>query len=512
MISSILNLRFLGFRLSQSTRYFIFLLAVFSIACTSSTKLGKPTHSEKSLECLKRQIESALSDSALYQSRTGIKVVSLGTGQVLFQKSNQLLFHPASNMKLLTTATALKKLGPNYRLKTFFLTDTSSVKDSTISGNLYIKGFGNPALMTKDLWGIAQKFKELDIRKITGDLICDETYLDDYYRGAGWMWDDASSRSYPPIGALTVNRNCVTVKVKPGAEVGDTVAVYLDPPTSYVTIENFGATADSSDTTLLKDFKIERKWREGQNTIAIKGGLETGSPQKVRVVEIVEPALYFGKLFAELLADEKIALNGNIVKGTSPDTNMVVVEHWSQPLSWLITQNNKDSDNLYAELLLKTLGAEIMGPPGSAAKGLSTIKQYFHQIGVDTTSFGLADGSGVSRYNMISPDQIIELLKTMYKDFRVRAEFVGSLPIAGVDGTLRNRMKSTPAEGKLRAKTGTLRGTSALSGYTTTADGEPIAFSIIMEHFVKPTSAIRKIQDRIGIILSSWSPKMLARF
>ncbi len=483
--------------------FLIFIL--INLACAPSRFGIKHSFSKKAVAELTQQIESVLGDSALYQSRTGIKVVSLQTGQVLYARNSQLLFHPASNMKLLTTATALRKLRPNFRFKTTFFADTSAVTDNTISGNLYIKGFGNPSLTTKDLWGIVQKIKELGIQQITGDLICDETYLDDYYRGAGWMWDDASSRYFPPIGALTVNRNCVTVKVKPGAEVGDTLAVILEPPTSYVTIENFGVTADFSDSSLLKAFKIERKWRESQNTITIKGGLKIQSPQKVRVIEIVAPALYFGTLFSELLADEKIVLNGNIIQGTSPDTNLVLVEHLSEPLSSLITKNNKESDNLYAELILKTLGAEEKGKPGTAEKGISVIKQFFNEMGVDTTAFGLADGSGVSRYNVISPDQIIELLKAMYKDFGLRAEFVASLAIAGVDGTLRNRMKNTSAQGKLRAKTGTIRGTSALSGYTTTADGEPVAFSIIMEHFVKPTSAIRKLQDQIGVILSSFS-------
>ena len=504
VIHSILHFLFSKFRTSQPTKYLIFPLLIFGISCTSSTKLGKRTHSEKSLAPLKEQIESVLSDSALYQSRAGIKIVSLETGQVLFEKDSELLFHPASNMKLLTTATALTKLGPNFRFKTTFYADTSAVTDSTISGNLYIKGFGNPSLTTKDLWEIVQKIKELGIQQITGDLICDETYLNDYYRGAGWMWDDASSRSFPPIGALTVNRNCVTVKVSPRTAIGDTLAVTLVPPTAYVTIENFGVTVDSSDTTLLKEFKIERKWREVQNTIIIKGGLSAESTQKARVIEIIEPALYFGTLFSELLSAEEIEFTGAIINGETPDTNLVLVEHLSQPLSFLATTTNKSSDNLYAELLLKTLGAEIMGQPGTAKKGLSTIKRFFHQIGVDTTSFGLADGSGVSRYNMISPDQIIELLKKMHKDFKVQAEFMASLAIAGIDGTLRNRMKNTQAEGKLRGKTGTLRGTSALAGYTTTADGEALAFSMIMEHFVGPTSGIRKIQDQIGGILSAF--------
>ncbi len=148
----------------------VFPLIIFGVSCTSSTKLGK-RHSEKSLAPLKEQIQSILSDSALYQSRAGIKIVSLETGQVLFERDSELLFHPASNMKLLTTATALTKLGPNFRFKTTFYADTSAVTDSIISGNLYIKGFGNPSLTTKDLWEIVQKLKELGIHQITGDLV-----------------------------------------------------------------------------------------------------------------------------------------------------------------------------------------------------------------------------------------------------------------------------------------------------------------------------------------------------
>ncbi len=484
--------------------FWFLIFVLINLACAPSRFGIKYSFTKKAIAELTQQIESVLSDSALYQSRAGIKIVSLKTGQVLFETDSELLFHPASNMKLLTTATALTKLGSNFKFKTTFYADTSAITDSTISGNLYIKGSGDPSLTTKDLWEIVQKLKELGIQQITGDLVCDETYLDDYYYGAGWMWDDASSSDFAPIGALSVNRNCVTVKVSPGAAIGDTLVVTLVPQTSYVTIENFGVTADSTDTTLLKDFKIERKWREDENTIIVEGGVTAMSPQKMRVIEIIEPALYFGTLFSELLSAEEIEFTGDIIKGETPDTNLVLVEHLSQRLSFLATTTNKNSDNLYAELLLKTLGAEILGPPGTAKKGLSTIKRFFHQIGVDTTSFGLADGSGVSRYNMISPVQIIELLKQMHKDFNVQAEFKASLPIAGIDGTLRNRMKNTPAEGKLRGKTGTLRGTSALAGYTTTADGEALAFSMIMEHFVGPTSGIRRIQDQIGVIISAF--------
>ncbi|MFQ5865997.1 MAG: D-alanyl-D-alanine carboxypeptidase/D-alanyl-D-alanine-endopeptidase, partial [bacterium] len=433
--------------------HFFSYLLFFIFACAAPAKLDKSSISKQSIEELRHQIDAILQDSLLHQTRTGIKVVSLNTGEVLYAKDSHLLFHPASNMKLLTTAAALSKLGPNFRFKTILYADTSSFEDRTIFGNLYLKGFASPDLSTQDLWWMVQRLKEQGVKKITGDLICDESYLDDLYYGAGWMWDDASDADFAPIGALTVNDNCVTVKVRPGLTIGDTLLCHVEPPTSYVKIENRGVTVDSSDTTLINDFKVQRKWRERENTVVVEGGLTPQSGQKEFIIEVVEPALYVGTLFAEMMALEYIEFSRNIFKGVIPDTCVELVKNISPPLSTLIIHTNKQTSNLYAELILKTLGAELLGSPGTAEKGLSVIKLLFHEIGVDTTSFRLADGSGVSRYNVISPDQIIELLKAMHEDFRVQAEFKASLPIAGVDGTLRNRMKNTPAEGKLRAKT-----------------------------------------------------------
>ncbi|MFQ5772193.1 MAG: D-alanyl-D-alanine carboxypeptidase/D-alanyl-D-alanine-endopeptidase, partial [bacterium] len=305
--------------------------------------------------------------------------------------------------------------------------------------------------------------------------------------------------------------NCVTVRLKPGKNIGDTLMVAMEPPTTYMKIENFGTTVDTTDTTRLKEFKVERKWRPPENTIVVEGGLALHSKEREFVIDVVDAALYTGTLFAEFIQQQNIDFKGKILKGVIPDTSVQLVTHLSQPFTQTLINTNKVSDNLSAELILKTLGAEEKGTPGTAKKGISTINEFFYEIGVDSTTFELADGSGVSRYNVISPDLIIALLQTMHKDFRVQAEFKTSLPIAGVDGTLKNRMKNTPAEGKLRAKTGSLRGVSALSGYTTTADGELLAFSMIMEHFVVPTSKIREIQDRIGALISGFSRKGLLK-
>lgn len=496
-----LNSRILHFRV------FIFHFAIVAVisACATSPKLQRrPTSGANNLSDLRQQIDTILQDSSLAQSRTSIKIVSLQTGETWYARDSHLLFHPGSNMKLLTTAAALRRLGPNYQFKTELRADTSAIRDSTLHGDLFLKGYGDPALSTPDLESMALKLKESGVKKITGDLICDEAFFDDFYFGEGWMIDDASSWYWPLISALTVNRNCVTVKVKPGVNAGDTLLVTLEPPTSDMRIENVGVTVDSTDSLQIKKFKVERKWRQQENTIVIEGGKALRSEPEEFDIEVVEPALYAGTLFSERLAAENILLEGRISKGALPDTTRLLVTHGSPPLTNLIQHTNKISDNLYAELILKTLGAETRGAPGTAEKGIFVIHKMFSEIGLDTTKFSLADGSGVSRYNLTTPDQIIELLKSMYCDVRVQAEFMASLPIAGVDGTLADRMKGTAADGKLRAKTGSLRGVSALAGYTTTAEGEPLAFSIIMGHFVVPPAKIRGVQDRIGAAISGF--------
>ena len=484
---------------------FNLIILITLIACAPRPALKKPAGHLDAIRQFQKNVAQILQDSLLRQTRTGIEINSLESGETFYAQNNYQLFHPASNMKLLTTATALKLLGPNYKFKTILYTDTSSLADSTITGNLYLKGFGNPALSVENLHSLVQTLILHGISNINGNLVCDESYMDDFYWGSGWMWDDVSSEDFASISALTVNNNCVTVVVKPGNTVGDSLIVHLNPPTQYVKIVNRGVTTDSLDTLRQKMFKVERKWRPPENTIVVEGGMPLGALEQTFVIDVLDPALYTGTLFSELLHQEGIHFNGQVLKGSVPDTARVIAEHYSPPLTMVVFNTNKVSNNLSAELLLKTLGAEVKGPPGTATKGISVIHQFLNSIGIDSTTYELADGSGVSRYNVITPHLIVRLLKAMHEDFGIQAEFKASLPIAGIDGTLRRRMKGSAAEGLLHAKTGTLRGVSSLSGYTATADGEVVAFSIMMEHFVGSASGIRSIQDRIGELISSFS-------
>jgi len=478
---------------------------ILIVGCVSHTQYTKPSDKENSLFYFRKCVDQILQDSLLHQTQTGIKIVSLETGEILYSRDSHQLFHPASNVKLLTTAVALKRLGPDYKFKTALYTDRGSLSDSTLNTDLYIKGFGDPDLTTNDLQYMISQLKSQGIKHIRGELICDDTYFDDLYYGSGWMWDDASAWEFAPINALSVNDNCVRVTVKPGLKIGDSITISLEPHTSYMKIINKGISVDPLDTLKQKLFKVERNWKDHENSIIVEGGLSINSSALSYIIDVIDAQMYAGSLFGELLSQANILFQGKIRKGSIPDTAVLLVEHFSSPLSAIVMNTNKNTDNLSAELTLKAIGAKLKGQPGTAKKGISAIYEYLKKIGIDSNSCKISDGSGVSRYNLITPDLIIELLKDMHNDTNLQAIFKASLPIAGVDGTLKNRMVESLASKKLYAKTGNLSGVSALSGYTSTLDGELVAFSILMEHFLHTNSKINDIQDKIGELISSFS-------
>lgn len=226
-------------------------------------------------------------------------------------------------------------------------------------------------------------------------------------------------------------------------------------------------------------------------------------------MNVLEPALLAGHIMRDVLLLNGIVVCGGVYRGFGPSKMRVLAEH-NAPLLPALTNLNKVSDNLTAELVLKTIGAERFGRPGSAQKGARAIKLFLHSVGVDTLALKSVDGSGLSRYNLLTPGGVLELLRAIWQHEEWRNAFASTLPIAGVDGTLRNRMKGTSAEGVLRAKTGSLSGVSALSGYTVTAEGEELVFAMMMQHYLVRDAAVRGLQDRIGAELCSFRRKPLA--
>ena len=494
-------------KISQTCLWFCTLLcctALYSCGTPSAIEVPPrtPPKPSKSVQRLQAEIDATLNDPFIASSNVGVKIVSLETGEVLYEKDAEKLYHPASTMKLITAAAALVKLSPNHRFHTKLYMD--HLEDSQISRNIYLKGRGDPVFDSNDLEKMVERLVEMDIKELQGDIVVDETYFDAVRWGKGWMWDDGPIGGYyPHLSALTINRNGVLVRISPGTKVGDSVRVHLHPPTQYMKIVNEATTVGHSEKTRLT---IERKDGSAEENVLMVGGvMAIGQAGMNRRVDVLDPALYCGTLLREMLAKRGVTLQGKVRYGEVPEGTAEIITHVSPPLSRIVWEMNKPSDNLIAELLLKTIGAELRGAPGTAKKGLGAISNLLGEIGVDRGYYTFADGSGVSRYNLVTASLLTDLLIYMFHNFTVMPEYLASLPVGGVDGTLTRRMRGMSAEGILRAKTGTLRGLTALAGYTTTADGETVAFAIIVSNYLGSASPRRTLQDKIGDILTQFS-------
>jgi D-alanyl-D-alanine carboxypeptidase/D-alanyl-D-alanine-endopeptidase (penicillin-binding protein 4) len=471
----------------------LFLQACSTLNTTRQTSPGTLTGRAQ----LQSQIDGILDDSVFAPSLIGVKIVSLDDGKVLYSRNSNKLFHPASNMKLLTTSTAVSLLDKDFRFTTRIYADREA-RDSILSGNLYVKGCGDPLTTTADLDSVAVSIKQLGIREITGNLVGNVTYFDDIPWGAGWMWDDEPDAYAAFITPLTVNENAVHLTVRPGKANGDSLSFSVEPQTHYVPVTNYGVT--SSDTTLPGLSPTRRK---DDTTIIIRGHMKPGDPEQQFDISVWKPEMYFLDLLKTALNRNGVEVDGGVRVDTA--IGKFRITEFSHPVDSVVHRINKMSDNLAAENLLKTLSAEKQGTPGSAAAGLNIVKEYLSRIGIDTTKMNLADGSGLSFYNLVSPDIIVQILRSQYSNPSTFKRFYESLPVGGVDGTLKNRMRTTHAQGNVHAKTGSISGVSTLSGYVRTADGRMLAFSFMANHFPGMITSLRNAQDTVMELLANFS-------
>ncbi len=454
---------------------------------------------------LQQELNRILADPAIAPVNSGVIISNLRDGSILYEHNAYKLFHPASTMKLYTSAAALNYLGPDYTFLTRLAIDSTAVIADTLRGNIYIIGGGDPVFSLSNLAALTRQLVDLGIRYINGDIVCDAEFLDDLPVGEGWMWDDAGAWYSAPLSALSIQENCVDIIVNAAKKNGDPVQVSLYPKTQYVIINNTSTTLDSAtyfalrfdSTKVFEHFRVERRWREKENIVDVSGFFGDWYAEGRTTVDIVDAPRYFGMLFRETCENIGIGIQGETVFGVTPVARKIIATHRSQPLAQLLAAMNKPSSNLCAELFLKTVGAVSSGEQGTAKKGLYYLKNLLNNWGIDTTQINLADGSGVSRYTLVNAASTHQLLQQLYKQFQWRHEFIASLPVAGVDGTLKSRMRHSAAEGVVHAKTGTLSGVSALAGYTTSADGDELVFSITMSHFVGKAKVYRDAQDRI---------------
>jgi serine-type D-Ala-D-Ala carboxypeptidase/endopeptidase (penicillin-binding protein 4) len=408
---------------SKLTKYFWILIFLF----VSSLSFTKDKESEN-LRIFQAKIDSIV---ATVNCSVSIQIASASKYDLLYSYKPEAKMIPASITKVITATTAFYVLGTNYEFKTVIYTDDNNINDGVINGNLYIKGYGDPDLSSYDIVQLAKTISGKNIRNITGNIVYDDSYLDNEYYGlANYYNSDTKLTYWPYVCALSLDKN------------------------------------------------------KGSNN----------------------PAYSAAMLLSEQLSSQNVKLDGIVVAGITPSVSKEVTSVYRSLIDVMYNMN-KVSDNQSAITVFKVIGANYKSPPGTLKNGSYAVIDFLSTIGISRSNYEILEGSGLTRYNFVTSDLYIQLLKYMYDDVKNFDAFYSTLPIGGIDGTLKDRMLGTEAEKNIHAKTGTINGVSTLTGYAISRDNEPIIFYIAMNGFGTNFKPYRKKQDDICDLICRFSRK-----
>jgi len=433
---------------------------------------------------LNRKLEEILRQVLPANFSITLQVADLETGTVLMSKNPDLPLVPASTMKVVTSATALKTLQPDFTFLTEVLADQT--RESSV-GNIYLRGMGDPYLVSEELFALTRAVTEKGLAEVRGNIVVDDSYLI-----PGKPLDENEKlgvRSYhAPYGALSLNFNSVKLVVLPDSVPGKFAKIIVDPVSEYAVVKRGVKTVKGKAPAQIEILKETNA--DDRETITVTGEIGAQAPARSRYVNISSPALYTGEVFKEFLLREGIKVSGKVVHGKTPQSAELYVDFNSRPLGTIVYWLNKFSNNFMAEQICLVLGAKVHGAPGTREKGLAAIRKHLLACGVDDGTFSLSEASGLSRNNRISASALVKVLLAAAHDFDYSAEFMSSLSVAGVDGTMKEKFTDPEAKRRLRCKTGTLRGVNALTGYGISPDGRTFAFAVIVNSLRQGTGLI----------------------
>ncbi len=457
--------------------------------------------SQSGTQELRTKIDSIYSNPFFLKSIMAVDVFDLTANKYLYQRNENLLVRPASNLKILTTSAGLLFLKPNYQFQTTVYY-SGQIINGTLYGNLFIQGGCDPDFSTKDIEKISSEIKSIGIKEITGNLFGDISMMDSLFWGKGWMWDDDPSTDAPYLTPLNVNENSIGVVVK-GTRLGKRASVNLIPKTDFLHIYNNSITipADSPST-----LSITREWIDRKNNILVNGGVKLTVPDAIQDttrLNVYNPELYFLSLLKGHLQNDGIYLDGKLYFANTPNY-AIKLSDINRKLSDVVSNTNKISYNLGAEMVLYALSAKCYGKPASAINGIKMVDSLIAMSGLSPADYRIVDGSGVSHYNLISTETIVSVLKYFYFNHPDIFKIIyNSFPVAGVDGTLKYRMQNYPVQNNVHAKTGSLSGVTSLSGFVKSKNDHLLLFSVIINDFVGSAKNGRQFQDEICNILAS---------
>lgn len=475
-----------------------FLVATLFVAVSLQAQKNSASEKVDTVAALQAQIKAHIDQPKFEHAMWGVKVVSMETGKVLFDRNGDKLMKPASNTKMYTSSLALDRLGPDFRIKTSFYAD-SKLDNGVVHGDLIVYGRGDPSMSwrfndkdySKSLQPVVDAFVAAGVKRIDGNLIADESYFHCAPYGSDWAWDDIQNYYGAPISALNLDDNAVDLVFKAAKEVGQPAIIEMKPATTYLKVINRTKTVakgKKGGVTIYRPL--------GQNVVYFWGDVAIGS-NVTDSVSVDNPALWFVTMLKERLAKAGIEVNGSVNSVNWLDreaqpmdySKMVeVVSVESRPMAELVKGMMKPSQNQYAHLLLLQVAKHSSFTNQHQFTddvGIAEERKFMGEIGQERGTVLLEDGSGLGRGGLVTPNASVKLLTFMSKH-RCAEQFYDALPIAGVDGTLKSRFHGTFAEKNVHAKTGSLRYVNTISGYVTDRGGEKLVFSVMLNNYAAP--------------------------
>lgn len=447
---------------------------------------------------LAARLRRILDHPALVRAHVGMVVQVAETGELLFSHNAHRRFVPASNTKLVTGAVALHALGPSHRWSTR-LVATGPVREGTVDGDLWIVGDGDPHLTRGELDRWRRILREAGVRRIAGDVVGDDRAFPPPQWGEGWMWTDLYSGWGAGVSALRLHPGRIRAFLRPGERLGAPATLHPEDAGPLPELEVAVRTGPEYSDTRLRFLPPAEEPPGRRPAPRLVGWIAASVDSVPLYLAPRHPTHYLLRVLASRLADGGVEVDGTFrrARTADPPTDAAWSETLpSDSLGAVLPTLLKRSDNQIAEMLLRTLGREKGAGEGRAEEGLEVMEDRLAEWGIEPEAISLRDGSGLSRYNLVSPAALARLLRVMWQRPGF-ALFRAALPVAATDGTMRARLMGTPAAGNLRAKTGSLSSVRALSGYVENGDGETLIVALLVNGYSGPGDVAEGLEDRL---------------
>lgn len=445
-----------------------------------------------------QRIENTIQQK-LPNTPVGVFIQEAKTGKILFERRAQETFLPASTLKVISAATSLFLLGPQFQYETAFRAQSKSIKMGILNGNLYLVFSGDPSFQTENLIKMIEELKSSGLRQIKGNIVIDDTLFKGKSHPYGWLNDDLAWYFAAPTTTVILDENKVDLRLISNKTLGEKASISLSSD-SLLPIKIKQDVISVTETDAKENCELDVSMDE-QNNILLKGCWPAKNQNDELKVAVQNPNYAAMQILKKALKSENITLTGKIIFGESPKDLQTLASHHSLPLETLIKNLLEKSNNLYAESLLKTMGVKQFNL-GTFQAGIKAMKEVLNrQFAIDTTGMRLQDGSGASRYDAVTPEQLGRVLYVMYHNTELGKIFHDALPNSGLTGTLKKRMESFDLNGVVWAKTGTMTGVSALAGYINKPNNEDLIFVIMINGLVGDAATAKLLENELCKIL-----------